>query len=180
MAHMNDRKYNASLSYGSLSLVLGMGAAITTAMMTGIFPLILAPLAIMFGIFSKGAEKKLSGSGKHGLTVATAALAADLVIIGFYMHSLATNADAHATLNRMSMTMYGISFDDTMESLEDQLGFSIPGFATEEELRGGTSGSGAEDAASPSENSSEEVQEFSPEDSGITEDAVPYSGYSYT
>ena len=183
MAHMNDRKYNASLSYGSASMVLGVGAAITTVMMTGIFPLILAPLAMIFGILSKGAEKKLTGSGRHGFLLAAGALAADLVLLSFSAHSLMTDADAHSTLNRMSVNLYGISFDDTMESLEKELGISIPGFRTEEELRGTSGRPAGENPEVP--DSSPENPGSAGDDTDSTEEnpfgeALPYTGLNYT
>ena len=90
--------------------------------MSGGFGLILAGVAIMLALLSKGRSKKMLVQGKRAIGFAVIGIIAGYSVMISSVHTVMTDPQMHQQLNDMSEQMNGISFDDMLEQIENELG----------------------------------------------------------
>ena len=76
-------------------------------------------LAIIFGILSKGNNKKLAGKGKLGFIIGSAALACGLVIAFTVVYLIFFNSEYREYINESYKEIYGITFDEYMDAVKE-------------------------------------------------------------
>lgn len=93
-----------------------------------IIPFILAPVAIILAILSKGRAGKLSQTGKRAVMFAVIGIGVNIMIIGVTFRSTLTlmkDPLYHARLNEMTTNMYGYSFDSMLQTIDDAYGTNL-------------------------------------------------------
>ena len=114
-----DPRYNLAV------LAVGLGVASIVLCMSGGFGLILAGVAIMLALLSKGRSKKMLVQGTRAIGFAVIGIIAGYSVMISSVHTVMTDPQMHQQLNDMSEQMNGISFDDMLQQIEDELGISF-------------------------------------------------------
>lgn len=114
-------------SFAQASLILGILSIVTAFLGTVYPPFILASLAVLLAVLSKGASRHMSGSAKGGFVLAFVGIAANLAVVGTTLYLFATvpqmREQLHEQLNQTSELFYGQDFDSLLE--ESGYGFLL-------------------------------------------------------
>lgn len=121
-----DEEFSAKQHLISWTIGLGAFSLVSTMLMTVFLPLITAPLAILFGIFSKGKDRKMDRRAKHGVTAAIIAICINLGLVAFSVSSLFTNTAVQQQMDRLMQQMYGVSLQEFFDELEQSTGIAMP------------------------------------------------------
>jgi uncharacterized membrane-anchored protein YhcB (DUF1043 family) len=90
--------------------------------MSGGLGLILAGVAIMLAFLSRGRSRKMLVQGKRAIGFAVIGLVAGYSVMISSVHTVMTDPQLHQQLNDMSQQMNGVSFDDMLQQIENELG----------------------------------------------------------
>ena len=91
-------------------------------------PFILAPVAIVLAILSKGRAQKLSQTGRRAITFALIGIGVNTAILVLTLRSafsLMSDPAYHAQLNQMTENMYGYTFDDMLRIIDESYGTNL-------------------------------------------------------
>ncbi|SFP70723.1 hypothetical protein SAMN04487928_10697 [Butyrivibrio proteoclasticus] len=116
--------YNYNKSHNQLDSHVNMA---TVALVTGLIAIplcfvmnigiVLGGVAVVLGILSKGAEKKLLPQAKRGIIYGTIGIVLGYIVFVSSMHTILTDPTYRQQLNQMSEQMNGQSFDDLLKEL---------------------------------------------------------------
>lgn len=104
---------------------LSIAALLGTLLMTVVLPYVLAPVAAVLALLSRGEERRMEAAARRAAIISAVALAVNTAMIGGSYYMLLTDAGMRETANRMTRQMYGYSFDDVLELLERQYGIDL-------------------------------------------------------
>lgn len=111
-------------SLAKASMILGIISIISCFTYT-IYPaFIMGSISIVLAIVSKGRRPKLLGNARTGIICATIGLIANIVIITGSMTLLFTNDAVRAQVNEMFEQQYGQSFDEMLEEILENSGYT--------------------------------------------------------
>ncbi|MCI2048635.1 MAG: hypothetical protein LKJ76_02820 [Lachnospiraceae bacterium] len=114
--------YDARLTLSTHSFILGIASVVSTVMMTVFIPMILAPISVIFAVFSKGRGTKMPDAARRGLRLAVASLILNACIICFSLYSVVADPQTRSAADKMSESLYGVSLEDTFRSIDSALG----------------------------------------------------------
>lgn len=102
------------------SMALGIASIVSMVCMTVYLPFILGGLAIIFAILSKtNPEIPMEKKAKTGLTCGCIGLFGNLALIGVCVTLVFTNPTYRQQLNELCTQMYGQSFDQMLEQIQN-------------------------------------------------------------
>ncbi|WP_165443999.1 hypothetical protein [Lachnoclostridium sp. Marseille-P6806] len=104
---------------------LSIAALLSTLLMTIVLPYVLAPVAVVLAFLSRGEARRMEAAARRAAIISAVALAVNTVMVGGSYYVLFTDAGMRETANRMTRQMYGYSFDDMLELLEQQYGIDL-------------------------------------------------------
>lgn len=112
-------EYKRPNSMATAAQICGIIAVISVFTMT-IYPaIILGSLSIIFGILSRGEDKRFSDRAKTGLVTGTVAIGIDLALVGATLMLIFSNGEFKQLLNETCKEVYGQTFDDMLEDAMD-------------------------------------------------------------
>ncbi len=108
--------------YGLAALSLGLGiGSIVLCMTTGI-GIILGGVAILLGFLSRGKNKKLLPAGKRGVVFGIVGVVAAYIVMATTLYNYVSNPDTREAVNSMYEQYYGVSFDEALSQLQQEVG----------------------------------------------------------
>ena len=108
--------------YNLAAIAVGLGVSSIVLCMSGGLGLILAGVAIMLAFLSRGRSRKMLVQGKRAIGFAVIGLVAGYSVMISSVHTVMTDPQLHQQLNDMSQQMNGVSFDDMLQQIENELG----------------------------------------------------------
>lgn len=106
------------------AMILGIISIISCFTFT-IYPaFIMGSISIVLAIISKGRRPKLIGNARTGIIFATIGLVANTVIIAGSITLMFTNDAVRAQVNEMFEQQYGQSFDEMLEDILENNGYT--------------------------------------------------------
>ncbi|MDO4285575.1 MAG: hypothetical protein Q4C60_09625 [Eubacteriales bacterium] len=112
-----------------LAFVFGVAAIGCNFFLPVILPMFLGSLSIIFAILSKGKERKMEDAARRGvfcslLGLVISAVLFVTVLIPTMIRQLSDPA-FRATMNQMSESLYGISYDEVLREFDAQFGTNL-------------------------------------------------------
>ena len=101
------------------ALILGVITLVSAVMMTVYLPFVFGGLSIIFGILSRGQNRKLPGQAKTGIIIAVAGLVLNIGIIAGSFYLVFNNPEVRKQFDITFEQMYGESFDEMMEDIKN-------------------------------------------------------------
>ena len=99
--------------------ILGTIALISVFTFTVYPAMILGALAIILALLSKGTEKSMHDNAKIGVITGIIALVMNVFIISSSFYMIFTQPKLRQQFNEMYESIYGESFDDTLDSIKN-------------------------------------------------------------
>ncbi len=103
----------------SASYILGILAIVTTFLCTVYLPYIFGSLSIIFALLSKGNAKQTAQRAAAGMRCAIIGIIMNTALIVTCFTLVFTNPKIHQELNTMTKQVYGRSFDEIMQDIEE-------------------------------------------------------------
>lgn len=100
---------------------LAFASLISAILSTLIGPLVLSPLAIIFGVISKGKTKAYALPAKIAFFVATIALILDIFIGAFAVYNVFFNESYRQQVDEVWQQYYGMTFDEYTDAFYNEL-----------------------------------------------------------
>ncbi len=107
------------------SLSLGLGIASLTLFMTGFLSIILGGVGVVIGILSGNKRTGLPKYAKRGIIFASVGIIASYLMLATNVYTVLTNPDMRQQLNEVSQQMNGVTFDETLQELQQSFGVSM-------------------------------------------------------
>ena len=104
-----------------MSILSLLGAVLVTV----ILPYLLAPIAIVLAVLSRGGAGKMEKSARRAVLIGWIAILVNTAMIGGNYYILLHDAQAREQANRLMRQLYGYSFDDMLALIEQQYGISL-------------------------------------------------------
>jgi len=101
------------------AMILGILAIVTTFIMTVYLPFVLGGIAIMLAILSRRKDGKLHKQAKLGIGLAIIGMVLNTILVSTSLYTVFTNPKAKEEFNTVCEQMYGMSFDEMMEAIEN-------------------------------------------------------------
>lgn len=111
-----------SNGFVTAAFVCGILAIITTVCMTVYLPFVFAGLSFIFGALSKNkANVPMEKKARTGMICGAGGLIANVLLIVLCVNMVLTNPDYRSQLNDMCQQMYGITFDQMLDDMQNQV-----------------------------------------------------------
>ena len=111
-------------SLANASMILGIISIVTSFTFTVYPAFILGSIAVILALLSKGRRAKLISKARTGMICAVIGLITNTVLVTICSILLFTNSDVRAEVNQTFEEQYGVSFDEMMEEIMEDSGFS--------------------------------------------------------
>lgn len=111
-------------SLAHAAMVLGIISIVSCFVFPTYPPFIFGSIAIILALLSKGRRPKLLAKARTGIFCAAAGLAVNTVMITSFIYLVFTNPDLKANFNRLFEDVYGVTFDEVMDEIMEENGFS--------------------------------------------------------
>ena len=114
-----NQYHQPGAAFITASYILGILAIVTTFLCTVYLPYIFGSLSIIFALLSKGNAKQAAQRAAAGMRCAIIGIIMNTALIITCFTLVFTNPQIHQELNDMTKQMYGRSFDEIMQDIEE-------------------------------------------------------------
>ena len=116
------------------SYIMGILTIVTTILCTVYLPYVFGSLSILFALLSRGNAKKMAQRASFGMRSAIVGLIMNTALIVTCVTLVFTNPQMRQQLNNTMKQVYGRTFDEIMQDIENgkDPGISIPGYDSTE------------------------------------------------
>ncbi len=107
---------------------IGIASIGASFVMPVLLPFILAPVSIMLAILSKGSQEKMTPIARRAVRFALTGLVVNTIMTGYTAVSairMIRDPERRELLNETTYNLYGYTFDDLMEQIEQTYGISL-------------------------------------------------------
>ena len=107
---------------------IGIASIGASFVMPVLLPFILAPVSIMLAILSKGNQEKMTPTARRAVRFALTGLVVNTIMTGYTAVSairMIRDPERRELLNETTYNLYGYTFDDLMEQIEQTYGISL-------------------------------------------------------
>ena len=107
---------------------IGIASIGASFVMPVLLPFILAPVSIMLAILSKGSQEKMTPTARRAVRFALTGLVVNTIMTGYTAVSairMIRDPERRELLNETTYNLYGYTFDDLMEQIEQTYGISL-------------------------------------------------------
>lgn len=123
MGYRPPVSYSNSNGFVTAAFTCGILAIVTTICMTVYLPFIFGGLSIIFGVLSKREPNvPMLTKAKTGIICGVGGLVLNLALIVFCVNMVMTNPEYRNQLNEACEEMYGYTFDEMLEDMQQELG----------------------------------------------------------
>ena len=127
----NSSSYSKNESAQALAVTatfIGLASIGASFVMPVLVPLILAPIAVVLAVLSKGAGRTFSPAARRAVIFAAVGIGVNLLITVFTFRSalqLMKEPAYREQLNHMTENMYGYTYDELIENLDAAYGLHL-------------------------------------------------------
>ena len=123
MGYRPPVSYSNSNGFVTAAFTCGILAIVTTICMTVYLPFIFGGLSIIFGVLSKREPNvPMLTKAKTGIICGVGSLVLNLALIVFCVNMVMTNPEYRNQLNEACEEMYGYTFDEMLEDMQQEFG----------------------------------------------------------
>lgn len=112
-----------SNGFVTAAFVCGILAIVTTVCMTVYLPFVFGGLSLIFGALSKRqADVPMEKKARNGMIFGIGGMAANIALIVISVNMVLSSPDYRSQLNDMCQQMYGITFDQMLDDIQNPSG----------------------------------------------------------
>lgn len=118
----NNDSYNRPTNgFATAAFVCGILTIVTMVCMTVYLPFVFGGLSLIFGALSKRqANVPMEKKAKRGMIFGIGGIVANVLLIVLCVNMVLTNPDYRSQLNDACQQMYGITFDQMLEEMQNR------------------------------------------------------------
>ena len=118
---MSEEKQIAAARLSNIALICAVMALVSTLALPVVMPLSMAPVAIVLAIISKGRERRLPGKGVAAVTIGTAAIVINTLMLLstiYVFYRVYTDPEFYSYVNGVMEQYYGMGLDAFLNQYE--------------------------------------------------------------